>query len=461
MKFPALFKRKSLAPIPYSGICASGGWFPIIRESFAGAWQQNVTISHDCALAYSAVYSCLTLIASDIAKLPIKLVELGTDGIWAESPAKGYEVLRKPNRFQNRIRFIEQWVISKLSRGNAYILKERDQDGQVIALYVLDPSRVTVLVAPDGSVFYQLNTDNLAGLETGLTLPSSEIIHDMLPGLFHPLCGTPPIFACGLSALQGLNIQKNSAKFFGNMSRPSGILTAPGAINPETAARLKEAFEENFSKDNIGRIAVLGDGLKYEAMTITATDAQLIEQLKWTAQDVCSCFHVPAYKVGFADTPTYNNAEILNQIYYTDCLQSLIESIELCLDEGLGLVNRRGRKQLGVEFDLDVLLRMDTETRYKSYGEAISKGWLAPNEARAKEDMKPVKGGESPYLQQQNYSLEALAKRDAKDDPFAKETIPPASPQPEPDPDLDKDQTGKALGALNKRPPETLIYAGR
>ena len=37
-------------------------------------------------------------------------------------------------------------------------------------------------------------------------------------------------------------------------------------------------------------------------------------------------------------------------------------------------------------------------------------------------------GGESPYLQQQNYSLAALAKRDAQEDPFAPNT--PALPPP-------------------------------
>jgi phage portal protein BeeE len=45
-------------------------------------------------------------------------------------------------------------------------------------------------------------------------------------------------------------------------------------------------------------VAVLGDGLAYQAMVMTAVDAQLIEQLKWTAETICSCFHVPSYMVG-------------------------------------------------------------------------------------------------------------------------------------------------------------------
>jgi phage portal protein BeeE len=54
---------------------------------------------------------------------------------------------------------------------------------------------------------------------------------------------------------------------------------------------------------------------------------------------------------------------------------------------------------------------------------------LAPNEARRRLNLKPVTGGDTPYLQQQNYSLEALSKRDSKDDPFATKTpTAPAKP---------------------------------
>jgi phage portal protein BeeE len=47
----------------------------------------------------------------------------------------------------------------------------------------------------------------------------------------------------------------------------------------------------------LGRLWVSGDGLKYEPMTIPAQEAQLIEQLKWTVEDVARCFHVPLYKI--------------------------------------------------------------------------------------------------------------------------------------------------------------------
>ncbi len=414
----AVTKAQSLNSVP-----DTRGWWPVVRESFAGAWQRNITVNRDEVEAFHAVFACKTLVASDIAKLRVKLVAQDSDGIWTETNNPAYSpVLRKPNAFQTRIQFWENWILSKLGRGNTYVLKQRDNRNVVTALYVLDPNRVRPMVDDDGAVYYELNIDYLAGItEATLIVPASEIIHDRFNCLFHPLVGIPPVFACGLAATQGLRIQNNSAAFFGNSSKPGGLLIAPGKIDPDSASRLKEYWEGNFTGDNAGKIAVIGDGMQYQAMTVDAVDSQLIEQLKWTAEVVCSTFHVPPYKIGVGAMPTYNNIQSLNVEYYSQCLQVLIEAAEVCLDEGLGM-----GVGLGTEFDVDNLLRMDAMTQMLVLKD--SAGVMAPNEMRRKLDLPPKVGGDTPYLQQQNYSLAALAKRDAQDDPFA--TTQPAAPPP-------------------------------
>lgn len=398
-------KKKAASNLQSVG---SGGWFPIVRESYDGAWQQGVEVRQQDMLAHSAVFACVSLIASDIAKLPIQITEKA-DGIWKGVLSEHDGLLRKPNGYQNRVQFIEQWIGSKLLHGNAYALKRRDAVGRIVGLLLINPERVEPLIAEDGSVFYRLSpNDRLSGItDEGVTVPAREIIHDRMNCFFHPLIGISPLTACALAANQGMSIQKNSVSFFGNNSNPGGVLTAPGAISKETADRLKAHWETNYSGKNAGRVAVLGDGLKYEQMAVTPSDAQLIDQLKWTAESVCTAFHVPAYKIGAGVVPTYGNAEVLSQIYYTDCLQSLIEALELSLDDGLDLpLNQR------TELDLDSLLRMDTVTRFQAYTAAIGGGWMAPNEARRKEGMAPVEGGDTCYMQQQDFSLAALAKRD-------------------------------------------------
>lgn len=383
-----------------------------IKESFPGAWQQNVEIELTDVLTFSTLYSCITLIASDIGKLSVDLKRLNpVTQIWEETTSPAFSpVMRKPNRYQTRSKFIEQWVVSKLIHGNTYVLKVRDNRGIVVELYVLDPEKVKPLVSTEtGDVFYEVTRDELRDVfDTVITVPASEIIHDVMVPLYHPLVGVSPISACGLAAVQGLAIQRNSAKFFQNGSNPSGILTAPGLINDETAARLKTNWETKFAGDNSGKVAVLGDGLSYEAMSMKAIDAQLIDQLKWTSETVCSVFHVPPYKIGVGPVPTYANAEVLNQIYYTDCLQVLIENIEALLDDGLSLP-----PDLMYEFNIGDLLKMDMATQIKTLGEAVSKPIMTPNEARKKLGLAPIAGGDTVYLQNQNYSLAALSKRDA------------------------------------------------
>lgn len=389
-------------------------WFGAVLESYAGAWQKNDVVldNKETLLAFSAVYACVTIIASDIAKLPLKLIQLDkVAGVWVETTSAAFSpVLRKPNRYQTRTKFIEQWIVAKLLHGNSYALKERDERGVVVALYVLDSQRTLPLVTETGDVYYQLNTDHLSGITKSIVVPASEIIHDMMVSLWHPLVGVSPLYACAKAGTMGNKIQQNSSKFFENMSRPSGHLTAPGNIEDTTAARLKAQFEREFSGNNIGRLLVTGDGLKYEPMIIPAQASQLIEQLKWTVEDVARTFHMPLYKLG-GQPPTYDNIEAINQSYYNDCLQSLIESAENCLREGLRLP-----LDYDVEFDLNALMRMDSTARYEAYAKAITAGWMAPNEARKREDMLPVPGGESPMMQQQNWNLAQLAKRDIIDD---------------------------------------------
>jgi HK97 family phage portal protein len=438
-------RAKALVPAP-----VRGGWtgslFGFFGDAYAGAWQREVKVDNaQTLLAQSAVYACISRIATDISIMRPMLmrIEGGPSGIWSEiysgQESRRVAVLKKPNRYQTRQQFLTHWITSKLMFGNAYILKERDnrggterERGMVSALYPLDSRYVKPLIADDGSVWYEIAGDALSGLQTDVRVPASEVIHDRCTTLWHPLVGVSPLFACALSATQGRRIQTNSAKFFENMSRPSGMLTAPGKIDPETAKRMKDTFEQLFSGPNLGRLFVGGDGLKYEPMTMPAEAAQLIEQLKWTVEDVARAFRVPLHKLQAGTLPGFSNIGALNQDYLSQCLQEYIEAVELLLTEGLGLSD-----DMGVALEEESLLRMDPKTRAETIEILMRSGTLAPNEARRRENLPAVEGGNSPMIQQQNFSLAALAKRDAQEDPFG--TAKPAAAAPADTPPEDPD----------------------
>ncbi len=395
---------------------AGRGWWPLIREPFTGAWQRNKEVKIDTLIQYPTLYACVSRIATDIGKLPFLLKQRQTSGIWSEVSRAEYAVLRKPNHYQTHQQFRELWALAKLVQGNAYLLKERNNRGIVVALYVLDPFRVMPLISESGEVFYQLRTDNLNQLpedSSELVVPASEIIHDRCICPFHPLVGLPPIAAAHWPALKNMRILKSSSEFFANNAQPSGILSAPGAISDSTADRLKTYWNENFTGENAGKVAVVGDGLQFVSLAAKSVDAQMIEQLRYSDEQICQPFGIPPFKVGIGSIPAGMKVDDINQLYYSDALQTHVDAMENLLDEGLGI-----ELPLGVELDLWPLLRMDQSKQAEVESKLVGGAIKTPNEARKNFDLEPKSGGDAIYLQQQNYSLEALARRDAQEDPF-------------------------------------------
>jgi HK97 family phage portal protein len=419
-------------------LSTQGGWWPLVHEPFTGAWQRNVEISASSALSYFAVYACYRLITTDIGKLCLRLVEQDRHGVWTETESAAFSpVLRKPNTYQTINKYVEQYIGSKLLHGNAYVLKARDQRGVVTGLFVLDPTRVTPLVTPDGAVYYRLRRDDLSGVDEEVIVPAREIIHDTMIAPYHPLIGVSPIYACGSAAAQGIAIQNSSKTFFENKSNPSAILIAPLGIKQAQADELQAQWKARTA----GEIAVLGGELKYQQLSLTAVDSQLIEQLKMTAEQVCSAFGVPPYLVDIGPAPPYTWESLILK-YHSQCIQSLTTNFEKAHDEGLELP-----KPFGVEFDIDDLIWMDSVSRVNSAKTAIEGGGMSPNEARKKfHALGPTPGGDAVLAQQQNFSLAALAERDAND-PFAKQPALPAMPTVTELPPAEDDTEDKSFAA--------------
>ncbi len=431
-----------------------GGWWPIVREGFSGAWQRSIATPVEDALTHPTYWACVTLIAGDVAKIRPMLMETvnGIDiEVMRQSPYAA--VIERPNHYQNRIQFVTYWMLAKLTRGNAYCLKQRDARGIVTDLYPLDPMRVRPMISPSGDVYYACQQDLLAELtDASIVVPAREIIHDIGFAPYHPLCGVSPVYACGAAAMQGLTIIGNSTRLFKNGSQIGGVLTAPGTISTETAKRLEEYWDANYAGErNIGKVAVLGDGLKFEKPTVmSALDAQLLGQLGWSDEKICGAYHLPRYKVEVGPLPSYNNVEALGQDYFGTCLQYYFESLELCLTEGLEL----GDVGYKVAFEVEELDRMDSAQKMDAATKGVIGGVYSPNEARARFNLKPVKGGEQIFLQKQNWPIDLLGSDQA--------ATPPALPSPPPEPvsaKPPKELTARFAAAVQQKAIAEGLYA--
>src|SRR6478736_5444302 len=229
-----------------------------ISEPFSGAWQMNVEEKRGDLITYPTLYACLYRISSDIGKLPFMLTNTTPEGITRLAPEAqqaAYAVLKTPNNFQTEGQFREYWMLSKLTQGNTYVLKRRDQRGMVVDEYILDPERVMPMVSDSGEVFYQLYIDPLNTIpanypSANLIVPASEIIHDRCMCVHNPLIGIPPLAAAYWPALKNMKIMRSATEFFANNAQPGGILTAPAGMSDQDAEDVKKYWTTNFTGGN-------------------------------------------------------------------------------------------------------------------------------------------------------------------------------------------------------------------
>ncbi|NIJ84467.1 HK97 family phage portal protein [Xanthomonas arboricola] len=422
---------KSLAPVDAGA--GRNGWQPLVREPFTGAWQKNMEERHDTVLSYPTLYACFNRINSDIGKLPFVLKMEGDDGIWRVDAANTayWPVLRKPNAYQTAQQFRETWVLSKLVQGNTYVLKGRDERGVVNRLWVLDPTRVQPMVSESGDVFYQLNyssSNNL--LPEGypgdqLVVPATEIIHDRMNCFHHQLIGVPPLCAANWAAVKNLKILKDSTTFFSNGANPGGILTAPAGMSETDATEVKNYWNTSFQGSNAGKVAVIGADMKFTPFAFKAADSQLVEQMRYSDEQVCQPFGIPPFKIGIGSIPAGLAVDDLNQLYYSDALQAHIEAMEALLDDGLGIKRPRG-----VELDLEPLLRMDVGKQAEVESKLVEGEIKTSNEARKVFNLAPIDGGDTIYKQQQDYPISEIRNN----------KLPPVSTAPDPADDSESEE---------------------
>ena len=393
----------------------------IVREPFLQAWQKNkeeLDTRNPFFMAVGAVYSCVTIIANDIAKLRLmveRVRKMKPDtreyDVFLEDRAHPVAArLRAPNYYETRMRFMERLIISRLMRGNYYVFQEFTGPNETVprSMHVLNPDGCKPLIAPDGSVFYSIAptpfTSMLFGdmtkVDNNYVVPARFIIHGRMNCLYHPLLGVSPLFAAASAASIAGRIGLNSDTFFANMSRPGGILVAPGEVKEDTAARLQREWDNNYHGAGSGKTAVLTEGLDYKPLAMAATDAQLIEQLRWSVEDIARVFRVPGFLLGNAAQMTFRNSEASMRAYYSGCLGYHLEDIEADFDRAMGFSDAKVVTEQ-VVFDLSSMLRSESDIRFATYKIGTDSGVLAINDVRVREGEVPVIGGDEPRLQMQ------------------------------------------------------------
>lgn len=367
-----------------------------------GGTSSGKTVNETTAMQTTAVYACVRILAEAVAGLPLHVYRYSADSSKKRIPHHPlYHLLHdEPNPEMTSFVFRETLMSHLLLWGNAYAQIIRDGRGNPLALYPLLPSKMDVTRARSGDLIYTYRRDSgeskiSPDYET-VTLRRDEVLH--IPGLgFDGLIGYSPIAMAKNAIGMALATEEYGAKFFANGANPGGVLEHPGVI--KDIQRVKDSWNDAYrGSGNAHRVAVLEEGMKFQAIGIPPEQAQFLETRKFQINEIARIFRVPPHMVGDLEKSSFSNIEQQSLEFVKYTLDPWVVRWEQSLQQSLVLPSEKS--SVFVKFNLDGLLRGDYKSRMEGYATARQNGWMSTNDIRELEDMNriPEEEGGDLYL---------------------------------------------------------------
>lgn len=365
-----------------------------------GSTTSGKVVNEQTAMQTTAVYACVRILSEAVAGLPLHIYRYRADGGKERIPQHPlYSLLHdEPNSEMTSFVFRETLMSHLLLWGNAYAQVVRNGRGQVIALYPLLPNKMDVSRAANGELLYTYYRDSdESGIkpEGGyVTLRKDEVLH--IPGLgFDGLIGYSPIAMSKNAIGMSLATEEYGASFFANGANPGGVLEHPGVI--KDIQRVKDSWNTAYQgSGNAHKIAVLEEGMKFQAIGIPPEEAQFLETRKFQIDEIARIFRVPPHMVGDLEKSSFSNIEQQSLEFVKYTLDPWVVRWEQSLQQSLILPSEKA--SLMIRFNLDGLLRGDYQSRMQGYSVGIQNGFYSVNDVRQLEDLNLLEDAEGGNL---------------------------------------------------------------
>lgn len=360
---------------------AEPSWSALVNPGAVSA--SGPFVDAKAAEGISAVFGCVQALSESTACLPLHVYQRTDNGerIRADDHPLA-KVLRAPNPHQSGLSFRESMTASVLLHGNAYARIETNGAGELVGLHPLHPRNVTILKLPSGRYAYD-TTDDTGKLTR---LLEEEVFH--LRDRSEPgnIVGKSRIAIARDTLGLGLSLREHGAATFRNGTRLSGVLQTPNVLDAASAERIGTSWKSQFAgSGNIGKTAILENGLTYQQMAMSLEDAQWIAAQQFTSEEVCRIFRVPPTMVGDLRFGSYQNTAELGSQFVRYSLARWIAMWETEINRAL--LGPLARRRYLAEHSVEGLLRGNPEARADFYGKAIKDGWMTVDEVRRLESL--------------------------------------------------------------------------
>ncbi|NOW85932.1 HK97 family phage portal protein [Clostridium beijerinckii] len=345
-------------------------------------------------LTSASYYACMQIRCNAIAKLPIKLMQETEKGANKAVDHNLYKLLKKrPNPFTNAHDFLWATEFQRLEHGNSFWVMGNDIKGNITALYLLDSTRVQIIVDNTGildkkNAVYYLYSDSKKG---ELLYTSDNIVH---------------FKNFSMDGLKGTSIKKYIADVIANEQYSNKILKDRyknglmdpiivqyiGDLNDAKQQKIKKKFADMGGAKNAGKVVPIPTDFKVEQLETKLVNSQFFQLQGLTTRHIANAFGVKGFQLNDMEKSTYNNIEQQNKAFYSDTLQNTLTTYEQEMDYKLLTEDEQDKEGYYWQFNVDSILRSDLASRTASYVAGINNSYMTIAEVRKKENLSYIEG---------------------------------------------------------------------
>jgi HK97 family phage portal protein len=355
--------------ISYQALFASG-------DDIELGTQSGTLINSETAFRVNAIFSAISLISDTISTLPLDAFVRANGERVAMRPRPSW--VQKPDVDTTKEAFYGSIIVSLLLEGNAFI-RVYTQNGQIVNLNVLNPSRVEIKRNGLGRIQFMVEGEKAP-------LSTDEII--FIPDVVRPghIRGVSRIEALKDNFGLAMALENYAARFFGQGATTSGIIEFPETLTYEQSQSLAQAFDSRHRGwRQSSKTGILSGGATYKQTSVTNDQAQFLDSRRMAVEDVARAFNIPPNLMGLPGTTSYASVEQNNLAWVTHSLRPIIQKIENAMSPLLAL-SPNGQNAF-LKFNIDGLLRADINSRMSAYSTGLQSGFLTINDVRRLEDL--------------------------------------------------------------------------
>lgn len=374
------------------------------------AWTSGRSLleSRSMPMLLSTVYRCVDLISDSIAVLPLKTYRIDADGFKEEAKEHpAYDVLDlEPNEDMTRFVFFKTLMTSVLLTGNGYAYIERD--GLKVSQLVYLPSgavQIVWITDKSGVMRKRYKVTGFAEL-----VEPRDMIH-VLNFSYDGINGISTLEHARQTLAIATSAEESAKGFYESGGQLSGVLTVEGArLSREQKDQIYRTWRERTDPvtGSPNGIAVLEGNMKYQPISISPSDSQLLESRQFNVVDICRFFSVSPVKAFDLSKSSYSTVEATQLQYLTDTALAVITKVEQEINRKLFLPSERGK--IVAEFDTSAILRTDKSAQATYWKELFNIGAATPNEVRRENNLGRMENGNQAFVQVNVQTLDNAVK---------------------------------------------------